>query len=133
MWVRVRGLRVLECKVGMIGEKAETRETKERLAQYFLRRDNEGAKAYFLKRIKERPDVMMEASDVTGELHLCMQVIATAEEEKKISGRCVLDLENDFASLMRLFGGMNRVVSAYRGGARAGADKAVLTEPDKSV
>lgn len=51
---------------------------KEQLAGYFARRDVDGAKAYFLERRKERPDVLMEASDVTGELRLCMQVIATA-------------------------------------------------------
>ena len=62
----VQGLSVCECKVGMIGEKAETREMKEQLAGYFARRDVDGAKAYFLERRKERPDVLMEASDAGG-------------------------------------------------------------------
>ena len=35
VWVTVQGLSVCECKVGMIGEKAETREMKEQLADYF--------------------------------------------------------------------------------------------------
>ena len=50
VWVSVQELKVCECKVGMLGEKAETRELKERLAEYFLRRDVDGAKAFFLKR-----------------------------------------------------------------------------------
>ena len=56
VWVTVQGLSVCECKVGMIGEKAETREMKEQLAGYFARRDVDGAKAYFLSE-KGAPDV----------------------------------------------------------------------------
>ncbi len=50
----------------MIGEKAGRGEMKEQLAGYVARRDVDGAKAYFLSAEKERPDVLMEASDVTG-------------------------------------------------------------------
>ena len=39
------------------------------LAEYFDRADVDGAKAYFLQAKKERPDLLMEASDITGELH----------------------------------------------------------------
>ena len=85
VFVRARGLLAYECKVGMLGEKAETAEIKKGLAGYFLARDVEGAKAYFLARKKERPDVTMEASDVTGELHLCMQIIASAGNREALN------------------------------------------------
>lgn len=114
VWVTVRELKVCECKVGMIGEKAETREMKETLAEYFQRRDIDGAKAYFLKRKKERPDVLMEASDVTGELRLSMQVIATAGKEQELYRTNILERENRFRELMRIFEGLNRVVYHYR-------------------
>ena len=39
VWVRVNHLKVYECKVGMLGEKAETREMKEQLASYFFSMD----------------------------------------------------------------------------------------------
>lgn len=114
VWATVRRLRVYECKVGMIGEKAETHEMKEKLADYFQRRDVDGAKAYFLKRKAERPDVLMEASDVTGELRLCMQVIATAGKEREVYGSSILERENRFEELMRIFEGINRCVYRYR-------------------
>lgn len=114
VWVTVRKLSVCECKVGMIGEKAETREMKETLAKYFKKCDVDGAKTYFLKRKAERPDVLMEASDVTGELRLCMQVIATAGKERETYGNCILDRENGFAELMRIFEGINDCVYRYR-------------------
>ena len=57
---------------------------------------------------------MMEASDVTGELRLCMQVIATAGKERQICGKSILDRENHYASLMKIFAGINGVIYRYR-------------------
>lgn len=111
VWIRVNHLKVYECKVGMLGEKAETRELKEGLAEYFRNRDIEGAMQYFLSVKESRPDVMMEASDVTGELRLCMQIIATAGKEQAIYGTTVLDRENDFRKLMTLFTRLNAIIS----------------------
>ena len=111
VWVRVNKLRVYECKVGMLGEKAETRELKEKLAEYFQKKDIEGAMAYFLSVKKERPDVMMEASDVSGELRLCMQIIATAGKEQSEYGYSVLDKETDLRKLLALFARLNTVIS----------------------
>lgn len=109
VWIKVNGLTVCECKVGMLGEKAETRELKETLAEYFRKKDVEGAKNYFLKRKTERPDVMMEASDVSGELRICMQVIATAGKELEVYGKSVLDRECEFRALMNLFARINLI------------------------
>lgn len=122
VWTTVQGLRVKECKVGMLGEKAETRELKETLAEYFKNRDADGAKSYFLKCRMERPDVMMEASDITGELRLCMQVIAAAGLEQERYGTNILERENRFRELMQIFDKINQVVY------HAGNDK--LTEED---
>lgn len=128
VWVRVNRLKVCECMVGMLGEKAETRELKERLAAYFLAADYEGAKAYFLKRRAERPDVMMEASDVGGELRLCMQMIATAGLEQQRYGTNVLMRENRYDALLALFTGINRVVARFGNGTWQEADVAFLRE-----
>lgn len=128
VWVSVKGLKVCECTVGMIGEKAETREMKERLAEYFKERDIDGAREYFLRRKTERPDVLMEASDVTGELRLSMQVIATAGKEYEVYGRNILERENRFAELMHIFEGINRVVYNYRNGQQSREDLAFLKQ-----
>jgi len=109
VWVSVNRLKVYECKVGMLGEKAETRELKERLAEYFREKDIQGAMQYFLQVKEARPDVMMEASDVTGELRLCMQIISTAGKEMETYGQSVLDRESDFRRLIALFSELNKV------------------------
>lgn len=132
VWVTVRKLRVRECKVGMFGEKAETREMKEQLARYFAKRDIDGAKSYFLKRRAERPDVLMEASDVTGELRLSMQIIATAGMEYETYGTSVLERENRFRELMHIFEGVNRVVAKARNGLLSDEDICFLQKHEIS-
>lgn len=126
VWVRVNGLSVYECKVGMLGEKAETRELKETLADYFRKKDIEGAMKYFIKRKTERPDVMMEASDVTGELRICMQIIATAGKEMAVYGNSVLDRENEFRKLIALFTELNNVVHRRHHGKSLETDQEFL-------
>ncbi len=126
VWVEVKGLRVYECKVGMTTEKYETRQMKEQLAAYFQQGDLTGAKEYFLGVLERRPDVLMEASDITGELKLSMQVIAVCELERQAHGESVLDRvrerhrkaagsqEKIFAELMHYFGRLNEIVSSCR-------------------
>ena len=111
VWVTVKKLKVCECKVGMLGEKAETREIKEKLAEYLAKKDIEGAKEFFLAKRKARPDILMEASDITGELRLTMQIIATAEQEMKTMGRSVLDTICEFKELVSIFSKLNYMVS----------------------
>ncbi len=111
VWVRVKGLKVYECKVGMTGEKAETIELKKRLAEYFRQKDIAGAKEYFLMYRQRRPDVMMEASDVSGELRICMQIIATAGLEQETYGHSVLDRGWEYHELIDMFAGLNSLIS----------------------
>jgi hypothetical protein len=126
VWTTVKDLKVCECKVGMIGEKAETREMKERLAQYLFAHDIAGAKEYFMQQHKKRPDVLMEASDVTGELHLAMQIIATADAEQKTYGKSFLEQEDDLANLIPLFVKLNRAVTNRRIHLETEEDRAFL-------
>ncbi len=128
VWVRVNELTVYECKVGMLGEKVETRELKESLAKFFRQKDIEGAKNFFLKRKTERPDVMMEASDVTGELRICMQIIATAGKEMEVYGSSILDRETGFRQLISLFTEINNVVYRRHHGKAMRKDEEFLKE-----
>jgi hypothetical protein len=114
VWTTVKGLKVYECKVGIIGEKAETREIREQLAAYLAAHDLAGAEAYFMRQHKQRPDVLMEASDITGELRLTMQIIATADAEQKAYGRSFLEQEDDLSRLIPLFTKLNRAVTNRR-------------------
>ena len=80
------------------------------VAEYFDRADVDGAKAYFLQAKKERPDLLMEASDITGELHLCMEVIAIAGLEQQAYGKNLLTRVRGFRNLMQYCNNLNRYV-----------------------
>lgn len=114
VWVEVKGLKVCECKVGMTTEKYETRQMKERLSEFFREGDLAGAKAYFLGVLEKRPDVLMEASDITGELKLAMQVIAVCELERQAYGESVIDRLRQFEDLLHYFSGVNEAVNACK-------------------
>lgn len=110
VWIRVNHLRPYECRIAIIGEKFETGEVKRALADFFARKDVEGAKEYFLKCFEKRPDILMEASDITGELRICMQIISTCEFERRFLGKCILDREQDMRRLIALFKALNAAV-----------------------
>ena len=110
VWIKHHHLRVCECMVGMLGEKAEIAQVRSQLAEYFNRADVDGAKAYFLQAKKERPDLLMEASDITGELHLCMEVIAIAGLEQQAYGKNLLTQVRGFKNLMQYCNFLNRYV-----------------------
>ena len=126
VWATVKRLKVYQCKVGMLGEKAETRELKESLSAYFEKSDIKGAKEYILKALEKRPDVLMEASDLDGELKLCMQAITTCENEYKTLGRSILDSEKDKDVLISFFRKLNEIIEHIRCGLLTEADKNCL-------
>lgn len=114
VWAMVKKLKVYQCKVGMLGEKSETKELKEVLWNYFEKNDVKGAKECILNALKKRPDVLMEASDLDGELKLFMQVITTCEHEYKISGGCILDKEKNRERLSLFFRRLNEIIEHIR-------------------
>lgn len=109
VWCEYRHLRVKECKVGLIGEKKETKETIDRLLNYLHEEDIAGAKAYFLSVKEKRPDILMEASDIDGRLHLCLQIISTCEYELATQNRIHLPLKQSSESLFASFSQLNRI------------------------
>ncbi len=110
VWVQVNRLQPYECRIAIIGEKFETGEVKHAMADFFAKKDVQGAKKYFLECFEKRPDILMEASDITGELRICMQIISTCEFEKDSLGTCILDKEQDMKKLISLFKALNMAV-----------------------
>lgn len=110
VWVTVRGLKAFECRVAMIGEKMETREIKNKMAKYFATKDIVGAKEYFAQCLKMRPDVLMEASDITGECKLCLQAVSTANLEMESSGMSFLAMRKEYQEVICFFRKLNAIV-----------------------
>lgn len=108
VWVRVNNINVKECKVGMVGEKAETRELKAVLSSFLAKEDTKGAMQYFMDFYNKRPDVLMEASDVTGELHLMLQITAVMDMQIKREGGSFYKSNPDVRKWFGVFSGINR-------------------------
>lgn len=128
VWATVKHLKVYQCKVGMLGEKAETKELKNALSVFFENEDIAGAKQYILEALKKRPDVLMEASDLDGELKLAMQVITTCENEYKSYGKCILNKEKNFSALLAYFRRLNEIIEHFRCDEVSAEDEKVVKE-----
>ena len=108
LFARSKDLKVKECMVGMFGEKKETRETKEALSLFFEKGDVAGAKAFFLEALKKRPDLLMEASDIYGDLKAAMQAISTAEFEGE---KNIIAENRDLKKTVALIKGLNGFIA----------------------
>ncbi len=81
VYIVMNNLKTKQVMVGMVGEKAEVSSIKERIWEFFKIRDYIGAKEYFLHEYGKRPDILMEASDIGGELHILMEAMAIIDHE----------------------------------------------------
>lgn len=100
VYVEKNALCVMECMVGMSGEKKETKETEDAVAACFARGDKEGARKCILDALEKRPDLLMEASDIYGHLKAAMQVIATCDAEEAAGIPTMLDADRNFLTLI---------------------------------
>lgn len=129
VWIYHNKLTTYECIVGIIGEKAETKEVKQALSQYFSNKNYLGAKEYFLEYKKKRPDILMEASDTFRELRTALQIISTCEYEMDAYNTCILDHITDFALLIQHFNRMNQAICHKLAGYEIDEDLEFLNNP----
>lgn len=124
VWVTANQYRAFECRVAVIGEKKETHEVTAKMATFFEKKDAVGAKAYFEEILKQRPDILMEASDINGECKLCLQAVSTANLELVAYGSCFLDHMESYEQIIKYFRGLNSIALA--------AVRAVVTEKEQN-
>lgn len=104
VWVKYKGLRIFEAPVGLTQEKAETIELKEtlrrKLAEGNLASVQE-ALSVFRKSMKDRPDLMLPASDISGELADMFRVLYICEQELLSGKGGMLQITKDLQMLVR--------------------------------
>lgn len=110
VWIAKNELHVYESRVGMSGEKYETHMLKAEMEQYFAAGDIHGAKERFLRELEQRPDLLMEASDIRGELKICMQIISTCEYEERRGEIRLVDRGWRFEELLARIKALNQFV-----------------------
>lgn len=109
VYCEVNGLKVHESMVGMVGEKKETLEVREHLEKLIMKKELAEAKSYFYRVSEKRPDILMEASDINGELKLAMQIISSCEHEYEKYQKSILDEKKTYSELKKYFECINRI------------------------
>ena len=106
VWVKSRGLKIYEASVGLTQEKAETIELKEILKRELATGTQEGvqrALTAFRSAMKERPDLMLAGSDLTGELADMFRVLYVCEQELLAGEKGMLAITKDLQMLVKHF------------------------------
>ena len=104
VWVKQKGLKICECSVGLTQEKAETMELKANLREKTMQRSLQGiqeALALFRSSMNERPDLMLRASDLSGELADMFRVLYVCEQELLSGGNTMLNISGDLDVLVK--------------------------------
>ncbi len=104
VWVKSRGLNIFEAPVGLTQEKAETMELKRTLREKVALGNPEGMKEAldtFRKTMKDRPDLMLAASDLSGELADMFRVIYVCEQELTAGQKGMLAITSDLSMLVK--------------------------------
>lgn len=119
VWVKQKGLTIREYPVGLTQEKAETIELKTKLREKTKLRTLSAIKealAMFRGSMKERPDLMLQASDLSGELADMFRVLYVCEQELSSSGDTMLNITGDLDMLIKHYRLIETIVhKAYAG------------------
>jgi len=105
VYVRARGLKVYEGKVGIFDEKAETKELKNAISFLIKERRIPEAKELFLGVLKARPDLALEHSDLSGEIPAIGSLIGRLDKEYSTGQIGLIDISDDFQSLIKYIQG----------------------------
>ncbi len=104
VWIRWKGLGYCEVPCGITQEKAETMEVKEMLKREISKGDAQcGIRALdlFRAQIEKRPDIMLPASDLRGEMEDLFRVIyILAREQENKRENCMLWLSSRLDDLL---------------------------------
>lgn len=101
VFVKARGLRVYEGRVGITDEKAETVELKQALAFLVKQHRVAEAKELFYNIIKIRPDIELDHSDVKRELPKIEYILNAMTEKTETQQHNLLEVSDDLFTLIQ--------------------------------
>lgn len=106
VWVKSKGLRIYEAPVGLTQEKAETLELKHVLKEKVAKGNPESVRealVLFRATMSDRPDLMLAASDLSGELADMFRVIYVCDQELSSGQNSMLAVTKDLSLLVKHF------------------------------
>lgn len=127
VWIKSRSLRVYEAPVGLTQEKAETMELKQLLREKVAKGNLNGieeALATFRETMKDRPDLMLAASDFSGELEDMFRVLYVCEQELLSGQKGMLLITNNLDMLVKHYRLICHIAENIACGKATSAEKA---------
>lgn len=100
-----------EVPVGIASEKAETQILKNEIASLFKQKKITSAKEVFEKTLRERPDVLLENSDIYNELRMLYQIIHLCLVEEEQKENSLLSYSTDTKKLLEHY---QKIISILR-------------------
>ena len=120
VYAQTRGLKVTECKVSIVAEKAETVELKKAVSVLVKERKIKEAADMYVAFVKLRPDVLLEHSDLKHEIPLIEVIISTLIDEKQASSTVSLyDVSDDIEELFKFLKAYNNCLLESKHGLTA--------------
>lgn len=100
VWIRTNDLKVCEQRVGIFDEKAETKEFKQALGYLVSQGMIEEAINMYREILKVRPDIMLEHSDLKGEIPIIGKILMILLDESRNNGGNYTAYSNDLSVLI---------------------------------
>lgn len=120
VWIKARGLKYFECKIGVTAEKAETVEFKNAIIQLMQQGEIEQAKELFYGYLQLRPDIRENISDIRGEIPVLEQLLYIMHEERKAGVEGLLSFTNQIPVLMEHYKNVCKLVKDHGESVREG-------------
>ncbi len=100
VWIKVNKLKVCEQRVGIFDEKAETKELKQAISYLVSQGKIEEAISMYTGVLKIRPDIMLEHSDLKGEIPIIGKILMILLNESKSVDGEYTTYSNDLGKLI---------------------------------
>lgn len=104
VWIKSRELKIREMPVGLSQEKAETIELKQQIKEKVMGgtlTDIQEALMLFRSSLKDRPDLVLQASDLSGELAEMVRILHICEQELLHGQTGILNISKDINILIK--------------------------------
>ncbi len=132
VWIRAKGLRAYEARIGVMQEKAETKELKESLAGYIKNRDYTGGRKCYYDTMEVRPDVRLAGSDLSGEIPKLEMILYILEQEQAAGVKGFEGVSDDMGALLGHFDETVRILRALGDGKGTESDVSYLLNKNVS-
>lgn len=110
VWLRHNRMTVYECKVGLIGEKSESKELAQKLTALIEEGNPEQAMFYIEEANKRRPDLFFKDADTTGDLKRAYMITSISLLEKKRGEKNILEYARDYADVAKHYDTIYRLL-----------------------